>query len=628
MWTLPLAAPARPRPDGRRLREARRALLDAGAAPAGLLDAAVEASWQRSLAHGLEPQGRQLGVPHASAAQLRRAQEQRRQLLAQARPVMEFVHEQIRDAGQLVILADADGMLLEALGDTGFADKAARVALRPGANWLEQWRGTNAIGTALAEGRPLMVHGGEHFLERNGFLTCAATPVWGPDGRLLGVLDISGDQRGEHRHALALVRAAGRMLEHQLFEARHGSGLRLRLHGRPEGLGTVVEGLLALDEDGLILGANRAALELLRLPASAIGQLPIDQVMEQALGALQQRAGPQAIEGASGRLWARLDGARRSPAPGARPPQGDGLQRLDSGDATLAEQIGRARRVLGKPIPLLLQGESGVGKELFARACHDSGPRAGQPFVALNCAALPESLIEAELFGYRGGAFTGARREGTPGRLREAQGGTLFLDEIGDMPLTLQARLLRVLQERQVQPLGGGAVVDLDFALISASHQPLRELVRQGRFREDLYYRINGLMVRLPALRERSDLATLVDRLLQDLAPGRSLSLEPALATAFARHDWPGNVRQLAQVLRTAVALLDDAEPLITAAHLPEDLLDELAPAVAPASMPAEDLRSLAAQRIEQTLRDCHGNVSEAARRLGVSRNTLYRRLR
>ncbi|MEH0166317.1 sigma-54-dependent Fis family transcriptional regulator [Roseateles microcysteis] len=635
MWTLPLAAAARPRPDGRSLRQARRALLEAGAPPSGLLDAAVEASWQRSLAHGLEPQGRSAGVPHASAAQLRRAQEQRRQLLAQARPVMEFVHDQIRDAGQIVMLADAEGMLLEALGDTGFADKAARVALRPGANWLEQWRGTNAIGTALAEGRPLMVHGGEHFLERNGFLTCAATPIWGPDGRLLGVLDISGDQRGEHRHALGLVRAAGRMLEHQLFEARHGAGLRLRLHGRPEGLGTVVEGLLALDEDGRILGANRTALELLRLPASAVGQWQLDAVMEQAVAALRQRGGPQAVEGtAAGTLWARLDGARRGPSAAPVPAQvklpapRDALQQLDSGDAALAQQIARARRVLDKPIPLLLQGESGVGKELFARACHDSGPRAARPFVAVNCAALPESLIEAELFGYRGGAFTGARREGAPGRLREAAGGTLFLDEIGDMPLALQARLLRVLQERQVQPLGGGAPVDLDFALIAASHRPLRELVQQGRFREDLYYRLNGLMLRLPPLRERSDLAGLIAQLLHDLAPGRPLTLAPALAQAFAAHAWPGNVRQLAQVLRTAVALLDDDETQIVQAHLPEDLLDDLMLQAASAPLETEDLRTLASQRMQQMLRDCHGNVSEAARRLGVSRNTLYRRLR
>ena len=228
----------------------------------------------------------------------------------------------------------------------------------------------------------------------------------------------------------------------------------------------------------------------------------------------------------------------------------DALAALDSGDPALQQAIARARRVMDKPIPLLLQGESGVGKELFARAVHDSGPRRGQAFVALNCAALPEQLIEAELFGYRPGAFTGAAREGAPGRLREAHGGTLFLDEIGDMPLVLQARLLRVLQDRQVQPLGAGAAVTVDFQLLCATHRPLRQLVAEGRFREDLYYRLNGLSLSLPPLRERQDQAALVARLLAELSPQRRVHLDPTLAQAWSAYRWPGNVRQLHQALR------------------------------------------------------------------------------
>src|SRR5665647_476434 len=209
----------------------------------------------------------------------------------------------------------------------------------------------------------------------------------------------------------------------------------------------------------------------------------------------------------------------------------------------------KARRVAGKPIPLLIHGESGVGKELFARAVHDSGPRCDGPFVAINCAALPENLIEAELFGYSPGAFTGARREGCLGRLREAHGGTLFLDEIGDMPLAMQARLLRVLQERQVSPLGGGKTVDVDFALICASHRKLREEADKEIFRSDLYYRINGLTLNLPALRERSDFQALTERMLSDLNPGRYVYLSPSLLVHLSHHPWPGNIRQYSSVL-------------------------------------------------------------------------------
>lgn len=280
---------------------------------------------------------------------------------------------------------------------------------------------------------------------------------------------------------------------------------------------------------------------------------------------------------------------------------------------------------------MLLQGESGVGKEVFARALHDAGPRRNGPFVAVNCAALPESLIEAELFGYGPGAFTGARREGSPGRLREAQGGTLLLDEVGDMPLAFQARLLRVLQERQVQPLGGGKSVDLDFFLVCATHRQLRDEMQAGRFREDLYYRINGLTLLLPPLRERSDQSALVDRLLRALAPGQAVHLAPELVTAFLHFNWPGNLRQLANVLRTACALLDEGETRIDWQHLPDDLVQDLRHKAVATGAGLDDLngplRAQSVRTMERVLLQCNGNVSEAARQLGVSRNTLYRKL-
>jgi sigma-54 dependent transcriptional regulator, acetoin dehydrogenase operon transcriptional activator AcoR len=329
------------------------------------------------------------------------------------------------------------------------------------------------------------------------------------------------------------------------------------------------------------------------------------------------------------------------------------LAALDLGDPAVHQVLRRLHKVLDKPIALLLQGESGVGKDVLARAVHDSGSRRMAPYVAVNCAALPEGLMEAELFGYRAGAFTGAAREGAPGRLRQAHGGTLFLDEIGDMPLTMQARLLRVLQDRQVQPLGGGATVTVDVQLICASHRPLRQLVEAGHFREDLYYRINGLAVTLPPLRARSDLAPLIERLLDGLSPERRLTVSPALMAEFARYAWPGNIRQLEQALRVAVAMLEATEPVIQTEHLPEDLQAALADScetesglawarghraagkVARSEQPDDRpspegaaLRKHAQHHARQVLVDCGGNVSEAARRLGIGRNTLYRMLR
>ncbi len=637
-----------------RLRIARRQWVETGTVADGLVAPVLRERWARSRGHGLPSDGRVPGAPHASAAQLARALEHRRRLVSQARPVMAFLSEQIRDSDSLVLLADPQGMLLHALGDAGFADRAARVALRPGAIWSEQWRGTNAIGTALAEDAPVVVHAGEHYLDRNAFLTCAAAPIADAAGRLLGVLDISGDRRGYHRHTLGLVRSGARMIEHQLFDARRADVAVLRLHAQPEGLGTVTEGLVALCEDGRILGATTAALELLRLPRAAIGAASSGRALAVAAPTLLH-APAASRHGAfpvrrhdGGELWARVDlpaGAVRvatvrggAAGPGAGPGAGpvparierDALAALDTGDATMRLAVERARRVLGRPIPLLLQGESGVGKEVFARAVHASGPRRDRPFVAVNCAALPDALVEAELFGYRPGAFTGAHRDGAPGRIREAHGGTLFLDEIGDMPLAMQARLLRVLQERQVVPLGGGRPIDVDFQLVCATHRRLPDEVAAGRFREDLYYRVNGLVQSLPALRDRGDQASLVAAMLRELEPGRALTVDPALAAAFAAHRWPGNLRQLASALRTAGALLDEDEDCIGRHHLPDDLAEALAADGAGrrrVGEPALDLRRQAQHSVERTLRECGGNVSDAARRLGISRNTLYRKL-
>lgn len=639
-----------------RLREARRQLMNQGAVPGDLLQPELARSWMRSWNGGLQPCGRMPGVPHASGAQLARALERQRELVAHARPVMEFLFEQTRDTDSMGILAGADGMLLHTFGDPHFMGRAERVALRPGASWQEQHRGTNAIGTALADNRAVVVHADEHYLERNGFLTCAAVPIHDPCGVLLGALDVSGDHRGYHRHTLGLVRSAARMIEHRLFDTRHDPrqwrGLRLRFHTQPEGIGTVAEGLLAVHEDGTLAGANAAGLGLLGLTWQSLPAVRLDQVLAQSWSQLQDwglrgSSTPQVVHTVSGHaVWVRVEVGHRglrhyeASAPGRASCGGvvdaplDALAALDTGDAVLHAALTRARKVKEKPIALLLQGESGVGKELFARAVHDSSARQAQAFVAVNCAALPESLIEAELFGYQGGAFTGARREGAPGRIREAHGGTLFLDEIGDMPLSLQARLLRVLQDRQVVPLGGGKPVAVDFALVCATHRDLPAEMAAGRFREDLYYRLNGLTLQLPALRERTDLDHLLARTLQSLVTNRTVVVAPGVLQALRSYRWPGNIRQLVNALRTACALLDDQETVIDWAHLPDDLIRVLqSPAHlgVPDATPQGgdlDLRTVSRQAIERAVEDCDGNLSQAALRLGISRNTLYRRLR
>ncbi len=643
------------------LQQARRHLLEHGHCPTGLVDERLARSWGRSMAAGLAPAGR-AAADLPSPGELREAMACNHSLLTHSRPIMEYLFDQVRHSHSVVVLADRAGMLMHTLGSPGFVDKAERVALTCGASWHESHRGTNAIGTALAEGTAVEVHGGEHFLERNSFLTCAASPILSATGELLGILDISGDHRNGHAHTLGLVSTAARMIENRLLVATCKRNVRLHLHREPEGIGSVAEGIVAVSADGWIVGANRVALTQLGLHMGDVGATPLAQVLDVRLDDLlshhhRRPQQPQALRLRGGALlyaqvqldaaaWPAARWVRGTPgAPAANESADDALARLDTGDARWRAAADKARRVVGKPIAVLIQGESGVGKEVFARALHASGPRRAGPFVAINCAAIPEHLIESELFGHVAGAFTGARKEGSLGRLREAHGGTLFLDEIGDMPLPLQTRLLRVLQDRSVTPVGAGHAVPVDFCLISATHCQLLQAAEQGRFRHDLYYRLNGLTVQLPALRERTDFAALTAQLLADLATEQGLphpvQVAPDLLQRLAAHPWPGNLRQYASVLRTACAMLAEGEDTLGWEHLGDDIVQALQTAAPPLSarlpglptarpVPAAavlSLQELSSAAIDQALQSARGNVSQAARQLGISRQTLYRKL-
>ena len=647
----------------------RRQFFDSGQLPAAGLPASVLRSWQRCQRLGMENTER--GRPsNTTRGDLMVARERNAELLSHAGGVMEHLYEQIRASGSMVLLADASGLILHGIGDPAFVDRASRVALQPGASWSECQRGTNAIGATLIERAPVEIFGAEHYLDCNGVLTCSAAPILDCRGELLGALDISGDHRHHQPHTLGLARMGVRLVERRMFESEYARHAVFAFHPRPEGVGGLQEGLLAVDADGEIVAADRQARTLLGIePGRSLGLGGFGNLFRSSFGTVIGRAARDpgalmALELRSGvTVYARVrvslawhiglqaaqagGGARaaRAPDPSRSARNRVTLETLATGDAGLQFALDRCAKVVGRNIPILIQGESGSGKELLARACHNSGPRADGPFVAVNCAAIPENLIESELFGYVGGAFTGARKEGAIGRIQQAHGGTLFLDEIGDMPLAMQARLLRVLQERCVQPVGAAEPVAVDIALLCATHRVLSDSVKAGRFREDLYYRVNGLTAQLPPLRERTDLHPIVRRLLDGSRhhpePTR-ISVAAETMAILEAYAWPGNIRQLQNVLEVALALLDDDEDCILPAHLPEDVLQgaEGAPVArqavrAPAASQAEGLARGRGRRpkdiddatIRAALERFDGNLSAAARHLGVARNTLYRRM-
>jgi transcriptional regulator of acetoin/glycerol metabolism len=624
-------------------------------------------SHERCAALGLSRVGApdHAGLPRADLAV---ARERNRRLHQHAAPVMELLLEQILASRSMVVLTDATGTVLHSIGDHDFLRRASRVALAPGANWSECSKGTNAIGTTLVDEAPTVVHADEHFVRANGFLTCSAAPIFDPRGHMLGVLDVSGDQHSYHQHTIGLVKMSARMIENQWLNDDFRHALRLHFHIRPEFIGTLMEGILAVGHDGRFLGCNRSALDLLGMSGPALRMYSVPSLLGTTLAALVDQfrspmAGPVPLTLADGRTvhaqarlnwptWhavgpAQADDELHAPAEPMAPerpmptlspaitPALSGLRYLDTGDAQMQAVIRKVRRVVDRDIPVLVLGETGTGKELLARAIHRDSQRARQPFVAVNCAAIPENLIESELFGYEEGAFTGARRKGASGRIVQAHGGTLFLDEIGDMPLALQARLLRVLQERQVTPLGSARSVAVDVMVIAATHRNLRAMMRAQAFREDLYYRLNGLVVRLPALRERSDLDAIVQKILRTECGHGAPALHEDVLQLFSAYAWPGNIRQLAGVLRTA-AVMAEGEPLITREHLSDDFVEDAqgGPALPPSHAEARDrpaattLHDVEIQTLQRAVQEAGGNISVASRRLGISRNTIYRKLR
>jgi len=624
--------------------------------------AVIAGSHRRSEGYGLRP-GARPDFSRMSAADLSMLVERNRSLCTHALPAMETLYQQIANTHHMVLLTDADGVIVHSLGDADFLEKASRVALTPGVTWSERSKGTNAIGTAIAEAAPTTIHADQHYLAANHFLTCSAAPIVDHRGDVIGVLDVSGDRRNHQQHTMALVRMSALMIENRMFTAAFDNAITLHFHARPEFIGTLMEGIASFTPGGRCLAANRAALFQLGLSYPMLQAHTFDSLFGLPVSALydhERSAAPGLLDlslhngvRVFGRAELRL--ARGVPAPAATPdaavpvpkPQPEsrpqpgsapsGLRALDSGDAQMAQVVDKVGKVLGRGIPILILGETGSGKEWLARAIHQDSPRAHRPFVAVNCASIPEALIESELFGYEEGAFTGARKRGAAGKIQQADGGTLFLDEIGDMPCALQARLLRVLQERTVTPLGGARPVRVDVELVCATNHNLRQRIAAGLFREDLYYRLNGLVVKLPPLRERTDLPALVRNILAAEADGKPpRTATPRIADEvlrlFARHRWPGNLRQLASLLRTAAIMAGHDE--IGLRHLPDDFLDDIDhgdhgdhDGGNTRAKPATRLGDMAVTAIESAL-DAHGgNVSAAARALGISRNTIYRKL-
>jgi sigma-54 dependent transcriptional regulator, acetoin dehydrogenase operon transcriptional activator AcoR len=633
-----------------------------GLQPAGI-EPHVTRSWYRCLReYRIEPSApRQNTVLNSHA--LKELQQRMGELLPVARAEMESLYEQIAGSGFAVILSDTQGAVLTTITDPALQREFRQAGLTLGALWDERHEGTNGIGTCLAEGCPVTVHREEHFRGYNLSLSCSGAPILDPHGSIIAVLDAStansSDSRLIQRHTMALVNMSAHLISRWNFLNEFSQSWILRFHSRPEFVGLLHEALVAMDGAGNILALNESAL--LQLGCSnrklLVGE-SIEKFFQFDFATLERRAQfePSTIwpvrDLAHGRRFFAIARAPLRPAartlelaaPNPAPETAEGVQQGRGQhhvgeDAQMRKNLTFGRQLFAKQVPILLQGATGTGKEAFAKALHHSGLWFDKPFVTVNCAAIPESLIESELFGYTRGAFTGAVKEGRVGKILQSNGGTLFLDEIGDMPLMLQTRLLRVIEEREVVPLGSDQAIPVTLHVISATHRDIRQMIQDGDFREDLYYRLNGITLHLPLLRDRSDKAELIRTLLQEEnSDQESIEIAEDAFQKLLDYSWPGNIRQLRNALRTASALCRDG--IIRLSNLPQEIFHTesrtLTPptaagnpeaAAATMNLPSAALRDAECAALLRELERMHWNISRTAQALGISRNTLYRKI-
>lgn len=615
----------------------------------------IEASWYRCEQFGLE-HATEPNFSTLPSGELNDLRDQHRSLLETTEnEIIPYYENILSNSACMIVLADRQGHVLNTWGQKRFG-RGQYHGLVEGNQWTEQGVGTNAIGTALISGRAIQVGRDEHFLRANRYMVGSASPIFDTGNELLGVLDISSDAYLPQDHTLGMVKLMSLSVENRLiFTAFQQDHFILSFNTNLTSLDSHWSGLLVLDDRGTIISANRRAevvlardLSLLNISQifdcdmREIKNQPLHMPMKlRALGRYQfyVKALPPVTHvmkvpdyRTSGHYQAPAASlpSQATPLPSQIPDNVIPLDELEHGDERVRRTVKQAHKIMEKDIPILIHGETGAGKEIFVRSLHYHSSRYKEMLVAVNCAAIPAELVESELFGYEKGAFTGAQTKGSIGLIRRAHKGTLFLDEIGEMPIAVQSRLLRVLQERVVTPLGSTEAYPVDVKLISATNRHLKEEVAEGRFRQDLYYRISGLNIELPALKLRQDkreLIAYVHERLRAEEPGPALS--DAMLDLLEAHPWPGNMRQLVHVLKVGMAMADEDE--LEEWHLPDDFFDDLNNGIDKVDADgdhSDGLKEPIEETITRLLEEYQGNVSRTAKAAGVSRNTVYKYVR
>ena len=586
---------------------------------------------------------------------LRKRMEDNRELIITAGPFMEQLHNFVKGSGFFAILTDGEGCILNVIGDEDVLNVAFTLEMVPGAFMGEEHIGTNAMGTAIAEGTPVQVSEEEHFVTAYHQWTCSAAPIRDSHGKVIGTLDLTGSSSLVHSHTLGMVVAAVNAIEHMLKIKDINSKLVVAKNSIETIIDSITAGIFTVGPKGYIKTVNKTVVDMLGYTQEEMVGMKIYDILEGWSG-IKESVGKRIhyleeesyIKGKNNKVHTALSAYPILDKDGKM--QGvvciiKELKRMRKlANKMIGKQaiytfdniVGRcdrferiisyAKKIADSPSTVLITGESGTGKEVFAQSIHNFSSRREEPFVALNCGAIPRNLIEAELFGYEDGAFTGAKRGGHLGKFELADGGTLFLDEIGEMPIDMQTRLLRVLEEGTLFRVGGNKEIEVNVRIIAATNKDLKKEVEKGAFRKDLYYRLNVLPLKLLPLRERKeDIVLLIDYFMISKALKLSktpVTLPTQVVERMINYPWPGNIRELENRIEHIINtqnysfIWDYSEQISTTPHYPSFNVEE------------EKLDDIERKHIEFILMKYEANISSAAEALGIGRNTLYRKMK
>ncbi|RQD69998.1 MAG: sigma-54-dependent Fis family transcriptional regulator [Tindallia sp. MSAO_Bac2] len=641
------------------VRDAWNTLVKKGIPPQEQIRSEVAASWKRSMDFSVDPYDG-LCKDVLERTELSVLLQEKKKMIETAKPIMKTLYKSVQGNSFVVVLTSENGRILEMIGDDEVIQSAKEINFTTGANWCEASVGTNAIGTCLALDKPVQIAGAEHFCQKHHPWFCSAAPIHEYSGDIIGCLNLSCSVERDYKKDQGMVVAAVRAIENQLHRGETQEKL-LEAHKQLTAvMSSISEGIMSVDQNGIITHVNAAFSRMFGAHASALvgakvqdvlqGKKQIQEVLETGQRCMEEELriekdhkqinctfSATPILSRAGKVGGAVLVFREMKQVHQMINKMAGSQAryrftdIVGNSGKIKKVIQKGKSVAQSPSTVLVLGESGTGKEMVAQAIHNASDRRDAPFVALNCAAMPRELIQSELFGYREGSFTGALKGGRPGKFELADGGTLFLDEIGDMPLDMQVNLLRVLQENSVMRVGGDHAIPVDVRLIAATNKNLQEEVENGEFRQDLYYRLNVVSVTIPPLRERGeDIHQLVNYFCDKIALklGKQIdTIEGDVYRLLERYQWPGNVRELENVLEYAINMLQGS--VLTSDLLPAYLENNLHPNYEEKDPEANfTLQQIEAEAIRKAIQRNNGKISAAAQELGIARNTLYEKMK